>query len=90
MALPVNIANTTPKATPKTPLKACLTVSFIASRTTTRISDRASAAIAAMCRFLLTVKIATKSRPGRTVSTMPRTPPKASNSAASVTARASG
>ncbi len=89
MALPVIIAKTTPKATPNTPLKACLTVSFIARRTTTRITETTRAAIAAMCRSLLIVKIVTKSRPGITVSTMPRTPPNASNKAASVTARAS-
>ncbi len=89
MALSVIIAKTTPKATPKTPLNACLTVSFIASRTTTSTTDTARAAIADMCRSLLSVKMVTKSRPGSTVSTMPRTPPNASNSAASVTARAS-
>ena len=42
--------------------------------------------MADMCRSLLIVKMVTKSRPGKTVSTMPRTPPKASKSAASVTA----
>ncbi len=85
MALPVIIAKTTPKATPKTPLKACLTVSRRIRRTAASTSETASAAIAEMCRSLLTVKIVTNSRPGTTVSTMPRTPPNASNSAASVT-----
>lgn len=85
----MNIAKATPKATPKTPLKACLTVSRMTSRTTTSTRETASAAIADRCRFLLTVKTVTKSRPGTTVSTMPRTPPKASKSAASVTTRAS-
>ncbi len=63
-----------------------MTVSFIASRTTTSTSDTASAAIADMCGVVVEGEDGDEEQACSTVSTMPRTPPNASNSAVSVTA----
>ncbi len=65
-------------ATPRTPPKACFRVSRRASRTTASSSVRPKAEYEERPRFLVTVKTTTKAKPGTVMSTMPRTPPKAS------------